>query len=85
MPKEIVYDQAAMYDAAVQWEQNRYVQVGVVTHDGATLASRLTGEHIDAEEAAQFIGVWGTLDREGCNRMIRALRRARDQAFGRDE
>lgn len=28
---------------------------------------------------------WVTLDRAGANRAIRALRRARDAAFGRDE
>lgn len=30
-------------------------------------------------------GLWTTLDRDGINRLIRVLRRARDQAFGRDE
>lgn len=32
-----------------------------------------------------FTGVWSTLDRAGCNRLIKAVRRARDAAFGRDE
>jgi hypothetical protein len=32
-----------------------------------------------------FTGLWGTLDRDGCNRLIRVLRRARDQTFGRDK
>jgi hypothetical protein len=30
-------------------------------------------------------GLFATLDREGINRLIRVLRRARDQAYGRDE
>ena len=30
-------------------------------------------------------GMYVTLDRDGINRLIRNLRRARDQAFGRDE
>lgn len=30
-------------------------------------------------------GAWATLTREGCNKLIRVLRRARDSAFGRDE
>jgi hypothetical protein len=29
-------------------------------------------------------GPWITLDREGINRLIRSLRRARDQAYGQD-
>lgn len=31
-----------------------------------------------------YRGVWTNLDREGCNRLIRLLRRARDAAFGAD-
>jgi hypothetical protein len=30
-------------------------------------------------------GWWVGLDRDGCNRLIRALRKARDGAYGRDE
>lgn len=32
-----------------------------------------------------YRGVWSHLDRQGCNNLIRVLRRARDAAFGRDE
>lgn len=32
-----------------------------------------------------YAGVWAGLDRQGCNHLIRILRRARDAAFGRDE
>lgn len=32
-----------------------------------------------------YTGVWSTLDRAGCNRLIKTVRRARDSAFGRDE
>jgi hypothetical protein len=32
-----------------------------------------------------YDGMYVTLDRSGINRLIRNLRRARDQAFGRDE
>lgn len=38
-----------------------------------------------ANDGAPYYGVWATLDRAGCNRVIRVLRRARDSAFGRDE
>lgn len=30
-------------------------------------------------------GSWSDLDRNGCNNLIRAIREARDKAFGRDE
>lgn len=33
----------------------------------------------------QYAGLWSTLDRQGCNRLIRIVRKARDAAFGRDE
>jgi len=32
-----------------------------------------------------YTGVWVTLSRQGANRLIRVLRRARDAAYGRDE
>lgn len=32
-----------------------------------------------------YDSVWARLDRHGCNRLIRMLRRARDSAFGADE
>ncbi len=40
-----------------------------------TLLDTLTG---------RFRGVWSDLDRQGCNHLIRTLRRARDAAYGRD-
>jgi hypothetical protein len=58
--------------------------VGVESHDGRALVEHFTdnqpGNHI-----AQFTGVWGTLSRTGCNRLIKSLRKARDEAYGRDE
>lgn len=82
MPKEKIYDVASMYDLEVGWEPGKYVQVGIESHDGRSLA-----EHLSAggQSPADFTGLWGTYDREGLNRLIRALRRARDSAFGRDE
>lgn len=32
-----------------------------------------------------YAGVWSDLDRQGCNRLIRLVRKARDAAFGKDE
>jgi hypothetical protein len=88
MPKEVIRDQAELYDVHVGWdgrgeEGTGHVQVGVETHSGLPLAEVLGG--LTSADPAGFRGVWGTLDRAGCNRAIRALKRARDQAYGRDE
>lgn len=32
-----------------------------------------------------YKGLWSLLSREDCNRLIKVVRRARDQAYGRDE
>lgn len=43
---------------------------------------------VDPQKEARFDGSAGyyvDLDRDGINRLIRTLRRARDQAFGKDE
>lgn len=48
---------------------------------GVTVGSDWT--RADAPPAWE--GTFATLDRAGVNRMIRALRKARDQVFGKDE
>lgn len=55
----------------VGWSRNQHVEIGVATFAVAT------------EEVAN--GHFTSLDRQGINRVIRSLRKARDQAFGRDE
>ena len=116
MPRETVHDQAGMYDVKVGWSRAGYVQVGVETHGGTSIATMLTETdqsepalpppHPDDDQPkatignpapsmvsvgqtpgglAEFTGLWGTLDRNGCNDLIRLLRKARDQAFGKDE
>lgn len=40
---------------------------------------------LDRSTNGPFAGVWVDLDRAGCNKLIRSLRKARDQAYGRDE
>ncbi|MFC0504242.1 hypothetical protein [Micromonospora costi] len=84
MPKETIYDLVGTFDVQVGWQPTPTgsVQLGIETHDGRSIAEHLTG---DGETPANFTGLWGTLDREGINRLIRTLRRARDSAFGRDE
>ncbi len=83
MPKEIIGDQAEMYDVHIGWSRGgEYVQIGVETTDGTSVVDKLGA---GGSNPAEFKGLWGTLDRAGCNRAIRALRDARDAAFGRDE
>lgn len=95
MPKEIVYDATGVFMQAadgneyrdgseppgaigqyrrrgvhVGWTRNQHAEVGVASFD----ISREMPED----------GVSVSLDRDGINRLIRALRRARDAAFGAD-
>lgn len=72
MPRESVIGQGGGYNLKVGWQAARGVQVGVT--DG-----RFT---IDGEV---FDSVWTSLDRQGCNDLIRLLRKARDSAFGSDQ
>jgi len=58
----------------VGWTKDLDVQVGVINTD-------LESEYPADTRAGWFM----QLDRAGCNRAIRALRKARDDAFGRDE
>lgn len=32
-----------------------------------------------------YVGVWSDLNRNGCNRVIKLIRKARDASFGKDE
>jgi len=78
MPKEIVY--STYKDApkvGVSWSRppEGHVQVATVAEPGQTL---------DPEDLLVSNGWYATLDREGINKLIRTLRRARDQAYGAD-
>ena len=62
----------------VQYSHDQGVQVGV---QQATSDPKVDGlPTYDADN-----GRWSDLDRKGCNALIRAMREARDKAFGRDE
>ena len=79
MPKEIVIDRQAPGETdpllEVSWQRDlEHVQIAAYSRHSVTLQT------IGREEA-QFV----TLDRPRINDLIRHLRRARDQAFGRDE
>lgn len=80
MPKELIHTNRAPADSDdhtlplavhVGWDRVGYVQVATVNLQ----YERHTAEH----------GWFADLDRGQINYMIRLLRRARDQAFGRDE
>jgi hypothetical protein len=81
MPKEYVIDSNGFGDEAsrglraeVRWSREaEYVQMATVA-DEPPVKSGLSAE-----------GWHVSLDRRGINDLIRYLRRARDQAFGRDE
>jgi hypothetical protein len=73
MPKEITYGKPSCVNVEVGWTRNL---------PGVAIASLNMGDDdglLDSER-----GWFAHLDREGVNRMIRSLRKARDQAFGAD-
>ena len=60
----------------VRYQRDRDVQIGIQPEV----------PNPDAESRwDEMSGLWGELDRKGCNDLIRALREARDKAYGRDE
>lgn len=87
--------------ADVSWSREaEYVQLGVIAIDAQTgepldlgerharLYAKVSGGGTDGElvpMAGISGGMYMQLDRRGCNELIRKVRRARDQAFGRDE
>lgn len=86
MPKEYVYDENKVVNESsgeeeplnpnrvkVTWNREAgYVQIATVNPEYEDLMSDKSGWYVD-------------LDRRGINYLIRILRRARDQSFGRDE
>ncbi len=76
MPKEITHDERyGMADEfrqiEVRWARRQYVEVATVNN-----LEPSTGDRVE--------GVFISLDRDGINRLIRSLRKARDQAHGAD-
>lgn len=71
MPKEIITSTPAdQFAPEVRWGRDRDVQLATVD---------LSRADDDPER-----GLFASLDRSGINRLIRVLRRARDQAYGPD-
>jgi hypothetical protein len=75
--------------AEVSWradngEGTGYVQLATVhTSSPATMPGEKQHDD-DNPEPVTLVGWHVDLDREGCNRAIRALRKARDAAYGAD-
>lgn len=81
MPKEIIHDDTVYSDGnssplavEVAWGQNTYVQLASIN-----LAKKAEDPY--SPEA----GFYTDLDRRLINKLIKVLRRARDQAYGPDE
>lgn len=99
-PREVMYDGAGLYNVEVGWARERDVQVGVRLVGEQSIAAMLLGLPPHPGEGEQplvvtyagrditlpgFDCLWANFDRGQVNRMIRILRRARDEAYGRDE
>lgn len=80
MPRETVRDSAGLYNPQVGWS-NGTVQLGLETASGESLIDVLDDNYSDSKDAKS---IWSSLDRDGINRLIRLLRKARDGAFGAD-
>ena len=79
MPKEIIRDKyetdpGVCASIEVGWSRDDHVQLGTIVLDVADQRVRDVSKD----------GMYVQLDRTGINRLIRALRKARDQAFGPD-
>lgn len=66
-----------------------HVQIATMSIDGVTgdpvEIGTIEVPSPDGPHRGILGGQYLQLDRDGCNRLIRNVRRARDQAFGRDE
>lgn len=80
MPKEIIRDQyettpGVCATIEVGWgRESSHVELGTVVHDSSGQRVAKVTEN----------GMFVQLNRDGINRLIRALRKARDQAYGSD-
>lgn len=77
---------------SVGWWKDKDVQIGVGHEvdpkDSILSGSKTTvGNYLGTVEEGgrEWKDEWMTLDRHSINRLIRDLRKARDEAFGRDE
>lgn len=74
MPKETIRAGDSSVAIEVQWGRRTFVQLGSINQAAAD-------ENPGSEESGWFVDI----DRATVNKLIRVLRRARDQAYGADE
>ena len=85
MPKEAVYGEPLTVENAT--DEQPIVEVRWSRETGDMQIVTRVKEYevsLDALPSCKY-GMYVTIDRRGVNDLIRHLRRARDQAFGRDE
>ncbi len=80
MPKENTAGCDATFRVEVSWAPNAWIQLASVNTE-----SQLTLPPGGGPGSEPFDGWHVTLDRDGVNRLIRSLRKARDAVYGRDE
>lgn len=92
MPKEIVHGESFHLDGQPeeQWEHPVAVVTWSRESGDVQLVTRLHDAEVPTLEEHEAgipvkYGYYVSLNRRGINDLIRNLRRARDQAFGRDE
>lgn len=89
MPKEYIHDSTTkMFKTKVGWsKEDGHVQIATVTNSkrlGLSEFNPHTEAWTPVETGGTDEGWHVTLDRKEINDLIRLLRKARDQAFGRD-
>ena len=90
MPKERIYgdrpfgeEDPAQSVVEVRWDaESGYFQIATKELSAEVF---VPGDPLPGNTIPAQYGWYTTLDRRGINDLIRVLRRARDQAFGRDE
>jgi hypothetical protein len=89
MPKELINDPESSFAVEVNWGRDvGHIQIATVTRPKQGNTPLLLAELVERwDEGTRELatGLFCTLDRRMINELIRMLRRARDQAFGRDE
>lgn len=99
MPKELIYSEALPYGeksaarsvVGVHWGLGDHLQVSssLFNDDGLYFTADGLEHQAEGEDAARreawARGYYVGLNRRQVNHLIKTLRRARDQAFGRDE
>lgn len=100
MPKEITYSNQPEYILMKDGSEIQVSKTGPFTATGPVLRRAaivgwskeqghveigLNALEISTEHGSYNTGMYATFDRAGLNRLIKTLRKARDDAFGRDE